>query len=183
MRGPRSICRAPAGSASIRPRACSPAKATSRSPARRTPSARRRSRARIEECETTFEHAMSVRRVVESPRVTKPYSDEQWRAVDAFGRRIERQLDGRRRARHDRRRADVRRDGRPRCARVEYGRERADQAPVRDRLDRAAARALRAARPAALRAGQVVSRRAVAALGVQSVLAPRRQGCCGATAS
>ena len=36
----------------------------------------------IEECETTFEHAMSVRRVVESPRVTKPYSDEQWRAVD-----------------------------------------------------------------------------------------------------
>ena len=46
----------------------------------------------IEECETTFEHAMSVRRVVESPRVTKPYSDEQWRAVDEFGRRIEQQL-------------------------------------------------------------------------------------------
>ena len=35
---------------------------------------------------------MSVQRVVESPRVTKPYSDEQWRAVDAFGRRIEQQL-------------------------------------------------------------------------------------------
>ncbi len=32
----------------------------------------------IEECETTFEHLMSVQRVVESPRVTKPYSDEQW---------------------------------------------------------------------------------------------------------
>ena len=46
----------------------------------------------IEECETTFEHAMSVRRVAESPRVTKPYSDEQWRAVDEFGRRIEQQL-------------------------------------------------------------------------------------------
>ena len=66
---------------------------------------------------------MSVRRVVESPRVTKPYSDEQWRAVDAFGRRIEQQLDGRRRAPHDRRRADVRRDRRSRCARVEHGRE------------------------------------------------------------
>ena len=34
--GPRSTCRAPAGSASIRPRACSPARATSRSPARPT---------------------------------------------------------------------------------------------------------------------------------------------------
>jgi uncharacterized protein (DUF2126 family) len=46
----------------------------------------------IEECETTFEHRMSVKRVAESPRVTKPYSDEQWQAIDAFGRRIERQL-------------------------------------------------------------------------------------------
>ena len=36
---------------------------------------------------------MSVQRVVESPRVTKPYSEEQWRAVDAFGRRVEQQLD------------------------------------------------------------------------------------------
>ena len=46
----------------------------------------------IEESETKFEHRMSVKRVAESPRVTKPYSDEQWQAVDAFGRRIERQL-------------------------------------------------------------------------------------------
>jgi uncharacterized protein (DUF2126 family) len=46
----------------------------------------------IDESETKFEHRMSVKRVAESPRVTKPYSDEQWQAVDAFGRRIERQL-------------------------------------------------------------------------------------------
>ncbi len=46
----------------------------------------------IEECDTKFEHLMSVRRVLESPRVTKPYSDEQWAAIDAFGRRVERQL-------------------------------------------------------------------------------------------
>ena len=46
----------------------------------------------IEECETTFEHKMSVRRIVESPRVTKPYSEEQWQAIDDFGHRIERQL-------------------------------------------------------------------------------------------
>jgi uncharacterized protein (DUF2126 family)/transglutaminase-like putative cysteine protease len=48
----------------------------------------------LEEAETTFDHTMSVQRVVESPRVTKPYNDEQWRAIDAFGRRIERQLEG-----------------------------------------------------------------------------------------
>jgi uncharacterized protein (DUF2126 family) len=46
----------------------------------------------IEECESTFEHKMSVRRVVESPRVTKPYSEEQWRSIDDFGQRVERQL-------------------------------------------------------------------------------------------
>ncbi len=130
----------------------------------------------IEECETKFEHAMSVQRVVESPRVTKPYSDEQWRAVDAFGRRIEQQLKA----------DDVRvtiggeptfvaMDD-PDARRVEHGRDRADEAPVRGRLDPAAACAIRAGRPAALRAGQVVSRRAVAALGVQPVLAARRQG-------
>jgi uncharacterized protein (DUF2126 family) len=46
----------------------------------------------IEECDTHFEHLMTVKRVAESPRVTKPYSDEQWQAIDAFGRRIERKL-------------------------------------------------------------------------------------------
>ena len=46
----------------------------------------------IEECESTFEHTMTVRRIVESPRVTKPYSEEQWQAIDEFGHRIERQL-------------------------------------------------------------------------------------------
>jgi uncharacterized protein (DUF2126 family)/transglutaminase-like putative cysteine protease len=46
----------------------------------------------IEECESTFEHTMSVRRVLESPRVTKPYSEEQWQSVDEFGKRVERQL-------------------------------------------------------------------------------------------
>ena len=35
---------------------------------------------------------MQKARLVESPRVTKPYSDEQWLAVDKFGRRIEQQL-------------------------------------------------------------------------------------------
>jgi uncharacterized protein (DUF2126 family)/transglutaminase-like putative cysteine protease len=46
----------------------------------------------LDEAETRFDHAMRVQRVVESPRVTKPYSDEQWLAIDAFGRRVEQQL-------------------------------------------------------------------------------------------
>src|SRR5690606_9716473 len=46
----------------------------------------------VEECETRFEHAMGVQRIRETPRVTKPYSDEQWQAVDAFGQQVDRQL-------------------------------------------------------------------------------------------
>src|SRR5712692_496340 len=32
---------------------------------------------------------MSVVRIHEDPRVTKPYTEEEWRAVDALGRRID----------------------------------------------------------------------------------------------
>jgi uncharacterized protein (DUF2126 family)/transglutaminase-like putative cysteine protease len=46
----------------------------------------------VDDCETKFDHEMSVRRVVETPRVTKPYSEEQWQAIDDFGHRVERQL-------------------------------------------------------------------------------------------
>jgi uncharacterized protein (DUF2126 family)/transglutaminase-like putative cysteine protease len=46
----------------------------------------------IEECEAQFEHVMKVTRVAESPRVTKPYSDAEWHAIDEFGRSVERQL-------------------------------------------------------------------------------------------
>jgi len=48
----------------------------------------------LEQAETTFGHEMSVQRVAESPRVTKPYSEQQWCAIDDFGRRIEQQLAG-----------------------------------------------------------------------------------------
>ena len=46
----------------------------------------------VEHCETEFRHAMQVARIAESPRVTKPYSDEQWSAIDALGRAIDREL-------------------------------------------------------------------------------------------
>jgi uncharacterized protein (DUF2126 family)/transglutaminase-like putative cysteine protease len=46
----------------------------------------------IEPCQTTFHHEMSVRRVLEPPRVTKPYTDEQWRGIVALGEKVEADL-------------------------------------------------------------------------------------------
>ena len=46
----------------------------------------------IDECETEFSHDMSVTRVAESPRVTKPYTEEQWQAIDQFGHRLDAEL-------------------------------------------------------------------------------------------
>ena len=45
-----------------------------------------------EECECEFEHSMSIERVWESPRVTKPYSDEQWALIETLGHRIDADL-------------------------------------------------------------------------------------------
>ncbi len=46
----------------------------------------------VDECETTFEHSMSIRRVWEAPRVTKPYTDEQWNSILAFGHAVDADL-------------------------------------------------------------------------------------------
>jgi len=43
----------------------------------------------LEKCEVSFEHHMRVDRILEAPRVTKPYTDSQWAAIDALGRRID----------------------------------------------------------------------------------------------
>ncbi len=42
-----------------------------------------------DKCKEEFHFEMSVVRIHEDPRVTKPYSEEEWRAVDALGRRID----------------------------------------------------------------------------------------------
>lgn len=42
-----------------------------------------------DECQTTFHFAMSVTRIHEDPRVTKPYTEEQWTAIDTLGQRID----------------------------------------------------------------------------------------------
>jgi len=46
----------------------------------------------LDPCETTFEHHMSVRRVWEAPRVTLPYSELQWGAIDALGKHVDADL-------------------------------------------------------------------------------------------
>jgi uncharacterized protein (DUF2126 family)/transglutaminase-like putative cysteine protease len=43
-------------------------------------------------CAVEFEHTMSVERVWEAPRVTKPYSDAQWHDIEALGARIDADL-------------------------------------------------------------------------------------------
>ena len=39
----------------------------------------------LDPCIPTFHHAMSVQRIFETPRVTKPYSDEHWAELLALG--------------------------------------------------------------------------------------------------
>jgi uncharacterized protein (DUF2126 family) len=46
----------------------------------------------VDECETEFEHHMSVRRVWEAPRVTKPYSDAQWTSIERLGHAVDADL-------------------------------------------------------------------------------------------
>ncbi|CAG1017554.1 partial putative protein, partial [Burkholderiaceae bacterium] len=46
----------------------------------------------LEECVTSFEHQMKVSRVWEAPRVTLPYSDEQWSAIHALGQQVDADL-------------------------------------------------------------------------------------------
>ena len=46
----------------------------------------------VEPCEVEFAYEMSVQRVVESPRVTKPYSDEQWAKILACGSAVDADL-------------------------------------------------------------------------------------------
>jgi uncharacterized protein (DUF2126 family) len=46
----------------------------------------------VEKAETIFDFAMSVTRIKETPRTTKPYSEGQWQAILARGRDVDRSL-------------------------------------------------------------------------------------------
>ena len=43
----------------------------------------------VDPCEVTFRFEMSVTRVLETPRVTKPYTGAQWDAIDRLGDRVD----------------------------------------------------------------------------------------------
>lgn len=45
-----------------------------------------------DKCEVEFEHANDVIRIHEDPRVTKPYSEEQWQAIMDLGHAVDEQL-------------------------------------------------------------------------------------------
>ncbi|MFI5042183.1 MAG: transglutaminase family protein, partial [Acidimicrobiales bacterium] len=47
----------------------------------------------VDAAETTFEFSNSVRRIHEDPRVTKPYSDEQWARIDGLGHAVDARLE------------------------------------------------------------------------------------------
>ncbi|KQV60906.1 IMP dehydrogenase [Pelomonas sp. Root1217] len=46
----------------------------------------------VDKAEVEFEHEMSVTRIYESPRVTKPYTEEQWAEVLKLGEQVDREL-------------------------------------------------------------------------------------------
>ncbi len=46
----------------------------------------------VEKCETTFAVEMTIRRILETPRVTKPYTDSQWRGILDKGAVVDRAL-------------------------------------------------------------------------------------------
>ncbi|MCW6508483.1 transglutaminase family protein [Lichenifustis flavocetrariae] len=46
----------------------------------------------LDPCEIEFHHSMTVTRVAEAPRISMPFSDEAWQALDALGHRIDEDL-------------------------------------------------------------------------------------------
>ncbi|MBU1566811.1 MAG: transglutaminase family protein [Proteobacteria bacterium] len=48
----------------------------------------------LDECEVEFHHTMSVERIFEAPRSTRPYAEETWTSIVALGDRVDRELTG-----------------------------------------------------------------------------------------
>jgi uncharacterized protein (DUF2126 family)/transglutaminase-like putative cysteine protease len=46
----------------------------------------------LEVCQTTFHHEMTLQRIYESPRVTKPYSEHQWQQIEKLGHQVDADL-------------------------------------------------------------------------------------------
>jgi len=46
----------------------------------------------VDPCEVTFAHEMAIWRVLEDPRVTLPYTDQQWERILALGTQVDREI-------------------------------------------------------------------------------------------
>ncbi|MDB6023315.1 MAG: dehydrogenase, partial [Pedosphaera sp.] len=46
----------------------------------------------VDKCKTEFIHEMKVTRIYESPRVTKPYTEDQWVEIESLGHKIDAEL-------------------------------------------------------------------------------------------
>ncbi len=46
----------------------------------------------VDDCQVSFTHEMSVTRVHEDPRVTLPYTDQQWASIESLGERIDQDI-------------------------------------------------------------------------------------------
>jgi len=46
----------------------------------------------VDKCESVFTHTMKITRILETPRVTKPYTEQQWTEIESLGHQIDREL-------------------------------------------------------------------------------------------
>jgi len=46
----------------------------------------------VDDCDVAFTHEMGIHRIYESPRVTRPYSEEEWTRIETLGHQIDREL-------------------------------------------------------------------------------------------
>ena len=130
-----------------------------------------------------FGFDMRVTRVSEHPRITKPFSDESWSALDALGEKVDTYSEGAGRAPDHGRRANLRLHRRFRIRRMEHGRCRPDQARKGRQAHPPSARTFRSGWISALRARKMVSRRKPAALDLFALLAQGRQADLGQSGS
>ncbi len=125
---------------------------------------------------TEFSHEMTVQRIYETPRVTKPYTEAQWREIETLGHLVDADLKA----------GDVRltMGGEPTFvslddpdgSRVDHGSARSGETKASRRTAWQAARSFCSSCVAAFRPGEMVSRRTASSLGLWLLLAQRRRG-------